>query len=60
MMLIIDSILYMLLAVYIEGVWPGDYGLPKPWYFPFTVRHSNNVDIDQYKIITYRNLVVSI
>ena len=37
-MLILDAVLYMLIAVYIEGVWPGDYGLPKPWYFPFTVR----------------------
>nr|CAB3219611.1 ATP-binding cassette sub-family A member 3-like [Phallusia mammillata] len=35
LMLLLDAVLYMLLAVYIEGVWPGDYGIPKPWYFPF-------------------------
>ncbi|OXA38045.1 ATP-binding cassette sub-family A member 3 [Folsomia candida] len=34
--LFVDGILYLLLALYVEGVWPGDYGLPMPWYFPFT------------------------
>ena len=36
-MLIFDSIFYMLLASYIERVYPGDHGTPLPWYFPFTV-----------------------
>lgn len=36
--LIFDGILYLLLAIYIEAVFPGDYGVPLPWYFPFTVR----------------------
>eukprot|EP00056_Hartaetosiga_gracilis_P010708 m.159480 g.159480 ORF g.159480 m.159480 type:complete len:1802 (+) comp13370_c0_seq2:43-5448(+) len=31
-----DSLVYFLLAWYIEGVFPGKYGMPKPWYFPFT------------------------
>uniref|UniRef100_F6USW1 ABC transporter domain-containing protein n=1 Tax=Ciona intestinalis TaxID=7719 RepID=F6USW1_CIOIN len=35
LMLLLDAVLYMVLAVYIEGVWPGEYGIPKPWYFPF-------------------------
>jgi len=35
-MLIFDSIFYMLLASYIERVYPGDHGTPLPWYFPFT------------------------
>ncbi|XP_076823215.1 phospholipid-transporting ATPase ABCA3-like isoform X1 [Clavelina lepadiformis] len=34
-MLVLDAVVYMLLAVYIEGIWPGEYGIPKPWYFPF-------------------------
>nr|XP_054770557.1 ATP-binding cassette sub-family A member 2-like isoform X2 [Lytechinus pictus] len=33
-MLIIDIVLYLLLTWYIEGVHPGAYGLPRPWYFP--------------------------
>lgn len=34
-MLIFDSILYMIIALYVEKVYPGDYGIPLPWYFPF-------------------------
>jgi len=37
-MLIGDSLLYLLVALYVEGVWPGEFGLPRPWYFPCTVR----------------------
>ncbi|XP_028847172.1 ATP-binding cassette sub-family A member 1 isoform X3 [Denticeps clupeoides] len=35
-MLLIDALLYWLLTWYIESVFPGQYGIPKPWYFPFT------------------------
>eukprot|EP01137_Pigoraptor_chileana_P029004 Opistho-2@13608 len=35
-MLFIDSFLYLILAWYIEGVFPGQFGVPRPWYFPFT------------------------
>jgi len=38
-MMLFDGFLYLGLAIYIEGVWPGEYGLPMPWYFPFTVSH---------------------
>ena len=34
MMLIVDMILYLVVAWYIEGVFPGRYGVAKPWYFP--------------------------
>jgi len=37
LMLIFDSCFYMLLSVYVEAIFPGDYGVPQPWYFPFTV-----------------------
>lgn len=36
MMLILDSVIYMLIALYVEAVFPGEYGVPQPWYFPFT------------------------
>ncbi|XP_072607402.1 ATP-binding cassette sub-family A member 17-like [Vulpes vulpes] len=32
-MLVLDSILYGLVAWYVEAVLPGEYGIPKPWYF---------------------------
>ncbi|KAK9702272.1 hypothetical protein QE152_g30095 [Popillia japonica] len=36
LMLIIDTFLYLIVALYVEAVFPGDYGVPKRWYFPFT------------------------
>ena len=33
--LVFDIFLYMVLTWYIEGVYPGRYGVSKPWYFPF-------------------------
>jgi ATP-binding cassette subfamily A (ABC1) protein 3 len=37
-MLLVDALIYLLLALYIEAVAPGEYGVPKPWYFLFQVR----------------------
>ena len=33
--LVFDIFLYMALTWYIEGIYPGRYGVSKPWYFPF-------------------------
>lgn len=35
-MLAIDSVIYLLIALYVEAVFPGEYGVPQKWYFPFT------------------------
>ncbi|XP_077172968.1 phospholipid-transporting ATPase ABCA3 [Paroedura picta] len=32
-MLLLDSVLYGLVAWYVEAVFPGEYGIPQPWYF---------------------------
>ena len=37
-MLMVDNFLYLALGLYIEGVFPGKFGIPLPWYFPFSVR----------------------
>ncbi|XP_038069738.1 phospholipid-transporting ATPase ABCA1-like isoform X2 [Patiria miniata] len=34
-MMWLDAFLYMLLTWYIEAVFPGAYGMPRSWYFPF-------------------------
>ncbi|XP_077296644.1 phospholipid-transporting ATPase ABCA3-like [Arctopsyche grandis] len=36
LMLIVDAILYLLIALYVEQIFPGSYGVPQPWYFPVT------------------------
>ncbi|PFX16944.1 ATP-binding cassette sub-family A member 1 [Stylophora pistillata] len=34
-MMMIDAVIYGILTWYIEAVLPGQYGIPRPWYFPF-------------------------
>ncbi|KAM3607617.1 uncharacterized protein V6R79_010758 [Siganus canaliculatus] len=35
-LMLIDSFLYFIVGAYIRMVFPGKYGIPAPWYFPFT------------------------
>ncbi|XP_018575545.1 ATP-binding cassette sub-family A member 3-like isoform X2 [Anoplophora glabripennis] len=35
-MLTVDTFIYLIIALYVEAVFPGDYGVPQPWYFLFT------------------------
>ncbi len=37
--MLFDTFIYLLLMWYIENVFPGTYGIPKKWYFPFTVSY---------------------
>ena len=37
LMLLLDAIIYGLVAWYVEAVFPGEFGIPQPFYFPFTV-----------------------
>nr|ALE60397.1 ATP-binding cassette sub-family A ABCA1 [Plutella xylostella] len=36
LMFVLDTILYMMIAMYVEKIRPGRYGVPLPWYFPVT------------------------
>lgn len=38
-MLLACSVIYTLLAIYLECVLPKKYGVRQPWYFLFLVRH---------------------
>lgn len=33
-MLLVDAVLYLLIALYVEKVFPGEFGIPERWYFP--------------------------
>ncbi|XP_002739960.1 phospholipid-transporting ATPase ABCA3-like [Saccoglossus kowalevskii] len=35
-MLLVDSVIACVITWYIEAVFPGDYGIPQPWYFFLT------------------------
>uniref|UniRef100_A0A4W5LI24 ABC transporter domain-containing protein n=1 Tax=Hucho hucho TaxID=62062 RepID=A0A4W5LI24_9TELE len=54
-MMLVDALIYWLLTWYIENVFPGQYGIAKPWYFPFTASYwcgtspAPNADPSQFK-----------
>ncbi|KAK4883869.1 hypothetical protein RN001_000140 [Aquatica leii] len=58
-MLLLDSVLYLVIALYLEKVCPGPYGISKPFYFPCKnlfqcfVWH-NNVDPEPYESVTHK------
>ncbi|XP_072260468.1 phospholipid-transporting ATPase ABCA1 isoform X4 [Pyxicephalus adspersus] len=35
-LMLFDTLLYGVMTWYIEAVFPGQYGIPRVWYFPFT------------------------
>ena len=44
----VNNFIHLILAYYFENVLPGDYGIARPWYFPFQFscfkRSENNLD----------------
>lgn len=36
--LLLYSFINLLVALYVDKVWPGQYGVPEKWYFPFTTK----------------------
>ena len=39
-MMIVDSVIYLLITWYVEAVFPGEYGVPQKWYFLLTVSNT--------------------
>ena len=37
LMLLCDSLIHCIITWYLDNVRPGEFGVPKPFYFPFTV-----------------------
>ncbi|CAF1531317.1 unnamed protein product, partial [Rotaria sordida] len=38
-MFYVDAVIYLLLALYIENIWPGQYGIPKSIFYPFKLSY---------------------
>uniref|UniRef100_A0A336MK43 CSON001010 protein n=1 Tax=Culicoides sonorensis TaxID=179676 RepID=A0A336MK43_CULSO len=57
-MLIIDAVIYLAIALYVEKIKPGEYGIAEPWYFLFTKSfwckgssvRSDHIDDDTFRI----------
>jgi len=47
LMLVLDTILYTCLAIYLENVWPGEYGVRKPFYYILIV------SVDKHFVVFY-------
>ncbi|KAM9761903.1 phospholipid-transporting ATPase ABCA1 isoform 1-T1 [Menidia menidia] len=45
-MLYVDAAIYAIAAWYIEAVFPGDYGIPRPWYFVFQMNYWGGVPLE--------------
>ncbi len=58
-MLLADSCLYCLIAFYVEAVFPGQYGVPQPWYFPVLVSHMASLLPGQFDFMSSVTEVVA-
>lgn len=47
LLIVVDLVLYMLIALYIEAIYPGEYGVPQKWYFIFTPEFWRKKNHDQ-------------
>uniref|UniRef100_H2SHG4 P-type phospholipid transporter n=1 Tax=Takifugu rubripes TaxID=31033 RepID=H2SHG4_TAKRU len=45
-MLYVDAFIYAIAAWYIEAVFPGEYGIPRPWYFIFQINYWGGVPLE--------------
>uniref|UniRef100_A0A3Q2ZXA5 P-type phospholipid transporter n=1 Tax=Kryptolebias marmoratus TaxID=37003 RepID=A0A3Q2ZXA5_KRYMA len=45
-MLYVDAFIYAVAAWYIEAVFPGEYGMPRPWYFIFQINYWGGVPLE--------------
>ncbi|XP_033936450.1 phospholipid-transporting ATPase ABCA1 isoform X1 [Pseudochaenichthys georgianus] len=45
-MLYADAFIYATAAWYIEAVFPGEYGIPRPWYFIFQINYWGGIPLE--------------
>ncbi|XP_046544466.1 phospholipid-transporting ATPase ABCA3-like isoform X1 [Haliotis rubra] len=53
LMLLGDTAIHLLITWYIDNVWPGEFGVPKPFYFLFTATYwcgSNQVKPNDFDV----------
>lgn len=42
-MMLIDTAVYLIITWYLDAVMPGEFGVPEPLYFPFTVSKNKEL-----------------
>nr|XP_056703951.1 phospholipid-transporting ATPase ABCA1 [Euleptes europaea] len=53
-MMMLDTFLYGIMTWYIESVFPGQYGIPRPWYFPFLKSYWCGEESEQQQLPSVR------
>jgi ATP-binding cassette subfamily A (ABC1) protein 3 len=58
-MFFVNTIIYLLITFYVETIFPGEYRVPLPWYFPlkksylfgntFNIEKSENLELSAYE-----------
>ncbi|XP_035267888.1 phospholipid-transporting ATPase ABCA1 isoform X3 [Anguilla anguilla] len=46
MLLFVDAVIYGVATWYIEAVFPGEFGIPRPWYFIFQLNYWGGVPLE--------------
>ena len=55
-MFIIDCFLYSMITWFVDAVFPGEYGIPKPWYFACTVSEQYTLQTLAVSLMTSPSL----
>lgn len=42
-MLVVDIVIFAIITWYVDSIRPGEFGTPKPFYFPFQVIYIHSV-----------------
>ncbi len=50
------TLIYIPIAWYIERIFPGDYGAPQPFYFPFMPSYWSNKKTDMISDVEMKNV----
>ena len=59
LMFLVDIILYLVITWYLDAVFPGSYGVPQKWYFPFQVRGPSLIMNMQFVLPNYHTRSIS-
>uniref|UniRef100_A0A673MDH0 Zgc:172302 n=1 Tax=Sinocyclocheilus rhinocerous TaxID=307959 RepID=A0A673MDH0_9TELE len=59
LMLYADAVIYALATWYIEAVFPGQYGIPRPWYFIFQLNYWGGYLCDAWSMFLIKYFLIA-
>ncbi|GFO27722.1 ATP-binding cassette sub-family a member [Plakobranchus ocellatus] len=55
LLLLFDSLIHCIITWYLDNVWPGEFGVPKPFYFCFTKSYWMGPQVNSDSIYEFEN-----